>query len=241
MIGSATASVKRFVATFFVARLESVLLTTVFDALVLYRNRDVPVPCSVLGLWELHGSSFCTSESQASVVRRTGAVGTWCRIATGTPTICSARLNRAHLPFITTRTSTTGFWPTHDALFAAVVVIHVFLHGVTRQPRCPQEVLVPAQDRDVGNQVSQTRRRFGICCGVKRSSEKSRNTYKKDVQANQASVPGLHQQCKTLVWKLGRLRPIPASSEDKDHSVQAHWNVLSPGTRSAPAENGTAH
>ena len=42
MIGSATACLERFVATFFVARLESVLLTTVLDALVLYHNRDVP-------------------------------------------------------------------------------------------------------------------------------------------------------------------------------------------------------
>ena len=48
MIRSATACVKRFVATFFVARLESVLLTTVFVALVLYHNRDVLVPFSVL-------------------------------------------------------------------------------------------------------------------------------------------------------------------------------------------------
>ena len=44
------------------------LLTTVFDASVLYRNRDVPVPFSVLGLWELHGSSFCTSERISTVV-----------------------------------------------------------------------------------------------------------------------------------------------------------------------------
>ena len=51
MISSATACVKRFVATFFVARMESVLLTTVFDALVSYHNRDVLVPFSVLGLW----------------------------------------------------------------------------------------------------------------------------------------------------------------------------------------------
>ena len=112
MIGSATACVERFLANFFVARLESVLLTTVSDALVLYRNRDVPVPFSVLGLWELYGSSICTSESQASVVRRTGAVGTWCCIATGTGSVAtlrsSARLNRAHLPFMTTRTSTTS-------------------------------------------------------------------------------------------------------------------------------------
>ena len=68
MIGSATAYVKRFVATFFVAKLDSLLLTTVFDALVLSQNLDVPVHFSVLGLWELHGSSFCTSESQASVI-----------------------------------------------------------------------------------------------------------------------------------------------------------------------------
>ena len=66
MICSATACLERFVAAFFAARVESVLLTTVFDALGMNRNRDVHVP-----LWELHGS-----ESQASVVRRTGAVGT---------------------------------------------------------------------------------------------------------------------------------------------------------------------
>ena len=81
--------VKRFVASFFVARSESMLLTIVFDALMLCRNRDVPVPFSVLGLWGLHGSSYCTSGSQASVVRRTEAVGTWCCIATATPTILS--------------------------------------------------------------------------------------------------------------------------------------------------------
>ena len=63
------------------------LLTTVFHALVSYHNRDVHVPFSVLALWELHGSSFCTSESQASVVLRTGAVGTWWCIVTGTSMI----------------------------------------------------------------------------------------------------------------------------------------------------------
>ena len=36
--------------------------------LALSHNRDVVVPFSVLDLWELHGSSFCTSESPASVV-----------------------------------------------------------------------------------------------------------------------------------------------------------------------------
>ena len=86
---SATACVERFMATFFVARLESALLTTVFDALVLYHNRDVPVPFRVLGLWELHGSSLCASESQTSVVLRTGAVATWWGIATGTPMVLS--------------------------------------------------------------------------------------------------------------------------------------------------------
>ena len=86
-IVSATACVKRFVATFFVSRLEPVLLTSVFDTLVLYHNRDVHVPFSVLGLWQLHESSFCTSESQASVIHRTGAVGTWCCIVTRTPMI----------------------------------------------------------------------------------------------------------------------------------------------------------
>ena len=39
--------------------------------------------------WACGSSSFCASESQASVVRRTGAVGTWRCIATGTPTILS--------------------------------------------------------------------------------------------------------------------------------------------------------
>ena len=34
------------------------LLTTVFDALVVHRNHDVPVPFSVLGPWELRGSSL---------------------------------------------------------------------------------------------------------------------------------------------------------------------------------------
>ena len=34
----------------------------------LSHNRDVRVPFSVLGLWELHGSSFCASESPTSVV-----------------------------------------------------------------------------------------------------------------------------------------------------------------------------
>ena len=89
MVGSDTACVKRFMATFFVARLESVLLTTVLDALVLYLNRDGHAPCSVLCLWELHGSSFRTSESLASVVRRAGAVVTWCCSATGTAMILS--------------------------------------------------------------------------------------------------------------------------------------------------------
>ena len=42
--------VKRFVASFFVARSESVLLTIVFDALMLCRNRDVPVPFQCVGL-----------------------------------------------------------------------------------------------------------------------------------------------------------------------------------------------
>ena len=49
------------------------------------QNCDVRVPFSVFGLWELHGSSCCTSESQASAVRRTGTVG--CCIATRTPKI----------------------------------------------------------------------------------------------------------------------------------------------------------
>ena len=59
-------------------------------------------------------TAFCTSGSQASVVPRTGAVGTWRCIVTATLTILSmywicvatsrssARLNRTHLPFVTT-------------------------------------------------------------------------------------------------------------------------------------------
>ena len=118
MISSATACVKRFMEAFFVVRMESVLLTTVFDALVLYRNRDVFIPISVLGcgsstgrlsarlnqrhlsfvaleLWE---PDVASSREHRRSYRCTGSVAT---------SRSSARLSRAHLPFITTHMSTT--------------------------------------------------------------------------------------------------------------------------------------
>ena len=102
---------------------------------MLHHSSDIDDPFSVLDLWELHGSSLCTSESQASVVPRTGVVGTGRCIVTATPTILSMYwiwmgfevLNRTHLPF-TTGMSTTSF--SHcTALGISISLLHLLDGG----------------------------------------------------------------------------------------------------------------
>ena len=60
------------------------LLTTVFGALVSYHSLYVHAFFNVLGLWELHG---LTSESQASVVLRSGVVEPGVALPVAMPTI----------------------------------------------------------------------------------------------------------------------------------------------------------
>ena len=82
MIGSAIACLERFVATFFVARLESVLLTTVFDALMSYRNRDVHVSFQCAGPVGAPRASARLNHKHRSFFALE-LWGTWCCIVTG--------------------------------------------------------------------------------------------------------------------------------------------------------------